>query len=124
MKHKILIVEDDFISRLVMAKIFSNPPFEVQTAESGAVALMIMENFTPDLVITDYNMPEMNGQELLLEIRRLDEIRKVHTPVVLCTGSEYKPEAVWKEAGFNAVEHKPVIATVLFDKVNALLENK
>ena len=44
--------------------------FNVQLAHSASEALALLDHFTPDLVISDYRMPDVNGVELLVEIRR------------------------------------------------------
>ena len=63
---RILIVDDDVSLRRILYRILDNGGYDVLSAGSGAEALAICHRSSPavDLLITDYNMPEMNGLEL------------------------------------------------------------
>jgi len=70
MKRKILIVDDDDQIRNLLMALLRNPDFEVDTASNGEEALKLIENKYYDLVITDYDMPKMNGEEFLKNIKK------------------------------------------------------
>lgn len=63
---RILIVDDDVSMRKILYRILENGGYDVLSAGNGAEALAICRKSSPaiDLLITDYNMPEMNGLEL------------------------------------------------------------
>lgn len=75
----ILLVEDEEIIREMMREIFLTAGYDVTTAESGIEALNICETSgkTFDLLITDFNMPQMNGRELAEKIKASCETIKV-----------------------------------------------
>jgi len=64
---RILIVDDDEALRLLMCQVLVRAGYEVQAAESGAVALKLFRQQPADLVITDIIMPEMEGLETIIE---------------------------------------------------------
>ena len=80
--EKILVVEDDKITRRLIKEILSRGGYEVIEGEDGSQALELFKKEKPDLVITDYQMPVMNGLRLLSEIRNIT----TGTPVIMLTG--------------------------------------
>lgn len=80
--EKILVVEDDKISRRIIREILSRSGYEVFEAEDGAQGLEAFKANKPDLVLTDYQMPVMNGLRVLSEIRNLQP----SVPVIMLTG--------------------------------------
>ena len=80
--EKILVVEDDKITRRIIREILSKSGYEVFEAEDGAQGLEAFKANKPDLVLTDYQMPVMNGLRVLSEIRNLQPA----VPVIMLTG--------------------------------------
>lgn len=80
--EKILVVEDDKITRRIIREILSRSGYEVFEAEDGAQGLEAFKANKPDLVLTDYQMPVMNGLRVLSEIRNLQPA----VPVIMLTG--------------------------------------
>jgi DNA-binding NtrC family response regulator len=68
-KHKLLIVEDDAHLRDTLATFLGRVGYEVTTASDGREGLEKLESALPDLVLTDIHMPDMDGLELLAEIK-------------------------------------------------------
>jgi len=66
----ILVVEDNPTIRLVIRKTLEKEGFEVIDAENGSVAVNIIKNRKPELIISDIVMPEMDGFELVTRIRK------------------------------------------------------
>ena len=81
-KCRVLIVEDDPIVLETTAAIVRSFGFTVRKAEDGFVALQILREVLPDLIITDLRMPGMSGFELLSIIRR----RFPHIPTIAISG--------------------------------------
>lgn len=84
---RILIVDDAAMDRLLARRLLEkNPEFIIAQAEDGAAALLQMEELVPDAVVTDLQMPRVDGLELVETIRR----KYPYVPVVLMTahGSE------------------------------------
>lgn len=80
-KQKILIVDDDDTTRKLIGLSLSATDYEIVEAASGADALQILENDSVDGMITDYNMPSMNGVELVRSLR--SDHRWQQLPVVM-----------------------------------------
>ena len=70
MTNKILLIEDDAIVRRSIEMILAKGDFTVTSAENGTKGLAVFRGAPPDLVITDVIMPEKDGIETILEIRR------------------------------------------------------
>ncbi len=66
----ILVLEDNKALRMIVRKALEKAGYEVKTAENGKEGLKILKKVTPDLIISDIIMPEMNGFEFLKAIRK------------------------------------------------------
>jgi len=69
LKKNILLVDDEPSIRFLLRAVLEQAGYAVEVAEDGFIALRKMQQSTPDLVITDMRMPNMNGFELLSVIR-------------------------------------------------------
>lgn len=69
-KTSILVVEDDVSVRLTISKLLVDQGYEVSTASDGFDALLQLRDTVPDLILSDLNMPQMSGFELLSVVRR------------------------------------------------------
>lgn len=78
----ILIVDDDRSFRSILKTIFSTDRFSVATAEDGGSALQLIEKQRYDLVITDLQMPEVDG----VSLSRILQNRYPNTQIILMTG--------------------------------------
>jgi len=66
---KVLIVEDEAVNRKIMVSILSRFVKEVREAHDGFDALDVLKSFEPDVLITDLNMPRLDGLSLIRELR-------------------------------------------------------
>ena len=71
MAHHLLIVDDEEDIRSVLDDLFTSRGCQVTKASNGVKALELLQEFTPDLILADYQMPEMDGIELFKEARSL-----------------------------------------------------
>jgi len=102
---KVLLVEDDPLSRQFLKEMVERQNHEVSVAEDGRQGFEVFCTFKPDLVITDINMPHMSGLELLAKIReRNDEVIVIVTTAYGC--EDYALEALRQRA--NNYVAKPV----------------
>lgn len=69
-KHQILVVDDQPSIRETIAMLLISSGYDVSTAEDGFTALQQLRRTLPDLVVSDLNMPQMSGYELLSVVRR------------------------------------------------------
>jgi DNA-binding response OmpR family regulator len=71
-KKKILIVDDEHLIRWSFSKKLESWGYFPETASNGKEAITLMNNFNPDLVLLDLNLPDINGIQLLKEIKSLN----------------------------------------------------
>lgn len=77
--YKIIIVEDDtFLSKMYYEKLSLESIFQVFTAESGRRALELIQKEVPNLVLLDVMLPDVNGIQVLKEIKKDKELSSVH----------------------------------------------
>ncbi len=116
---QILLVEDASVMRKMEIKVLTNLGLNnVEEAENGKAALKkLEEGLKPDLIISDWNMPEMDGYELLVAIRG-NEAKK-NIPFMMATGrGEMKEKTKAAEAGVSSFIAKPFNADELKAKID------
>lgn len=118
---KILAVDDSATMRRIIKNQLKQAGFEeVDEAENGRDALLLLGRDRYDLVITDWNMPEMSGLDLVKEIRRSDAIRSI--PILMITTVSAKEDIVTAlKAGVNNYVVKPFEAGTLQAKITQLV---
>jgi two-component system, OmpR family, KDP operon response regulator KdpE len=115
--RKILVVDDESQITRVLRTSLSSHAYDVRVANDGETALEIMKDWTPDLVITDLSMPNMDGLELT---RRLRSSSKVPILVLSVRGEERtKVQAL--DAGADDYVTKPFSMVELLARVRASL---
>ena len=118
---KILIVDDSVVASRLIAKVFEfpNSRFELDFANDGAQGLEKIETTKPELVITDLEMPNVNGLELVSTTKE----RHPLTPVILVTskGSEEIAAEALRNGAASYVP-KVSIETALLDVVSGILD--
>ena len=91
MKKHILIVDDEQSIRMLLEN-FLSKAYKVTTVSSAPEALSWLENHLPDLIISDIQMPEMDGFDLLTLVRQRGFTK--HTPFVMLSGRSESKERV------------------------------
>jgi CheY-like chemotaxis protein len=107
-KYLILSVEDNKENQLQLIKLLNkyNDEFKVMAAPDGLIALKILEKYTPDLILMDWEMPNMDGVTCLKIIRKNDITK--HIPVIMVTGMSYKEDIqIALDEGANDYVKKP-----------------
>jgi DNA-binding response OmpR family regulator len=91
---KIAIIEDDAVISQMYRMKFEADGFDVQLANNGKRGVALVENFLPDLILMDLQMPEMDGTEALSIIRKKDWGKNI--PVIILTnlGQEESPKEI------------------------------
>ena len=122
--HKILIVDDTIDSLKVIISIIKKhfPKCMIYQAKSGKSALNVLKDIKPDIVLTDWDMPEMNGIELTRTLH--GNILTENIPVIITSGVMLSPEDLKEALGAGAVDYirKPINATELVARVNSAIE--
>ena len=106
MAHLILTVDDSPSMRMMMQLTLTGEGYEVNQAADGRQALEFARNNTADLVLTDINMPGMDGLQLIRELRRLPAYKTVPM-LVITTESAADRKRLGKEAGATGWLVKP-----------------
>ncbi|MCG8307031.1 MAG: response regulator [Cytophagales bacterium] len=105
-KKRIVVIEDFNTSRQIIKKTLENMGFIVDEASDGREALMYFNGSRIDMVITDYNMPNMNGAELVQYVRQKERYKYI--PIfVLSTETSTNKQQKAKEAKITAWVKKP-----------------
>jgi two-component system chemotaxis response regulator CheY len=117
---KILIVDDSKLVLTLHGNILKKLGFECSTAENGFLALEACVKTHFDLIVTDINMPKMDGYEFTKKLRAADGYGE--TPIVMVsTEQESQDKSRGIEAGVNVYIVKPVDAEKLSMHVKMLL---
>ena len=117
---KILVVDDSDDTRDMMAKLLELESFAVVTAQDGVDALKVAADEQPDLILTDVNMPNLNGIEMIRELRKRPGFRRVPVIAITAYGNGVANEAL--EAGADGAATKPVRFNELLERIKQLLE--
>jgi CheY-like chemotaxis protein len=116
-RERVLVVDDSPALRHYVADCLRRQGFEVTTAENGRIGLDRALEFKPALIVSDYEMPEMTGFELVHALKRNPETRNI--PVIMLTARESKRDmAQMRAAGASAYLVKPFAQ----DKCVAMVE--
>jgi two-component system chemotaxis sensor kinase CheA len=111
---RVLIVDDSITTRTMEKNLFEAAGYAVTTAVDGVDAWSILQSHTVDLVVSDIDMPRMNGFDLTAQIRA--DNRLADTPVVLVTALESRED---KERGIRIGANAYVLKSS-FDQTNLL----
>ena len=123
MSARILVVDDSEMVRELHGFALRGAGYEVDDAENGSAAIEKLLSHHFDLVITDVNMPQMDGYELTRRIRTTDGYQD--TPVILVsTESQALDKSIGFEAGANVYLVKPAKAEDLVINAQMLTEHE
>ena len=118
--HSVLLVDDSRSIRQLVSQALRRSRYEVHLAENGEVALNVARDEDIDLVLTDLNMPVMNGVELTKQLRTLPKHRD--TPILLVTTeSQLARKQEGKAAGATGWIVKPIPPPRLLEIVGRVL---
>jgi two-component system, NtrC family, response regulator HydG len=117
---KILVVDDSDDTREMMAKLLELESFTVVTAEDGSAGLDTADSERPDLIITDVNMPRMNGIEMIRRLREQEGFATLPIMAITAYGNGVANEAL--EAGADRAATKPIQFNALVVEIKELLE--
>ena len=115
---KALVVDDSRAVRMIFARTLKELGFEVREAANGREALEVIETEknAVTLVLADWNMPEINGLELLKQLRQKPELSSL-VVVMVTTETELDQMTAALEAGANEYVMKPFTKDILVEKL-------
>jgi two-component system chemotaxis response regulator CheY len=119
---KILVVDDFSTMRRIIKNLLKDLGFtSIQEADDGNTALPMLLQGDFDFVVTDWNMPGMQGIDLLRAIRANDNLK--HLPVLMVTAEAKKEQIVAAaQAGVNGYVVKPFTAATLQEKLEKIFQ--
>jgi PAS domain S-box-containing protein len=126
--YRILVVEDDRMSRLLMVRLLKSVGFQTREAVNGQEAVEVWQSWRPDFIWMDMQMPLMDGYEATRHIRRMEEEDRVGQKfvsepypspiiVVLTANAFEENRAVMLSAGCNDFVSKPFRREIIFGKL-------
>ena len=121
-KMKFLVVDDFSTMRRIVRNLLKELGFtNVDEAEDGQVALQKLNSLPFDFVVTDWNMPNMDGLTLLQNIRATPSLK--HLPVLMITAEAKKENIIAAaQAGASGYVVKPFTAATLAEKLEKIFE--
>lgn len=118
---KIVAVDDSSIILKMLEKILSKN-YDFYAFSDGMRAFDFLKHRTPDLIILDIDMPEINGYDMLKKIKEKDSLKYV--PVIFLTSNSDKGHVVKAvQGGADAYVVKPINKDVLINKIETLIGN-
>jgi two-component system, chemotaxis family, chemotaxis protein CheY len=121
-KMKFLVVDDFSTMRRIVRNLLKELGFtNVDEAEDGAIALQKLQGGGFEFVVTDWNMPNMDGLTLLQHVRASPTLK--HLPVLMITAEAKKENIIAAaQAGASGYIVKPFTAGTLSEKLNKIFE--
>lgn len=121
-KTRFLVVDDFSTMRRIVRNLLKELGFtNVDEAEDGAIALQKLQGGGFEFVVTDWNMPNMDGLTLLQNIRKTNSLK--HLPVLMITAEAKKENIIAAaQAGASGYIVKPFTAATMAEKLNKIFE--
>jgi len=120
MSKTILFVDDSESIREIVQFTLENEGYKILLGKNGLDALKYLNGVDIDLIITDMHMPEMNGIELIREIRKIQHYQR--TPILfLTTESQISKKMEAKDAGATGWIIKPFVPAKLIAAINKVI---
>ncbi|QQR79504.1 MAG: response regulator [Deltaproteobacteria bacterium] len=116
-KHTVLVVDDDAVQRALLARILDISGYHVLTAANGREALTILKQKSVEVIVTDVDMPEMSGIELVREVKEHPVLGAPLLGVVILSGLEiHRDEALGLGVSNLIFGVKPIDVESLLEK--------
>jgi CheY-like chemotaxis protein len=107
MGYNILYVEDNVLNCRLVRKLVQGFGYDIVEANSGWNGLALAQQFLPHLILLDINLPDLNGEQVLLQLRTIPQVAQI--PVVAITANAmYGDREHYLEVGFNGYIAKPI----------------
>jgi len=123
-KLKFLVVDDNAFMRSIIRRVLSALEVdEARDANDGEAALKILDDYAPDIIITDWKMEPVDGVEFTRKLRRDMDSPNPFIPIIMVSGYGDMSRIIEaRDAGVNEYVVKPFSATTLFSRIQAVIE--
>ena len=119
---QILVVDDDAMSRKILVQVLASAGYECRECEDGTEALELIKAKQPSLLLLDFDMPGLNGAEVLKRLRSDSNPAVTQIPAIMLTGhGSEESEVRCLQAGADDFVTKPVNAAVLRARIETQL---
>lgn len=120
LKPLVMVIDDDKGMLNLLTIIFINNGYKVLTAPNGIAALNLLKNNSPAVIVTDYLMPQLKGNELIELIHKNSTLKNV--PAVIITGSLKEFISIPRTGNFQGIIQKPFKVSTIVETVNRLVQ--
>jgi CheY-like chemotaxis protein len=119
---RILLVEDNELNRDMLSRRLQRRGYQVELAANGKEGLQMADTTSPDLILLDLSLPEMDGWEVLRHLKQHPKMKSI--PVIALTAHALVTDRNRAfEAGFDDYDIKPIELPRLLNKMELLLNN-
>jgi len=118
----LLCVEDEQVSRVLLLKVISKkfPAIKIHTAEDGKMGLQLCTKICPDIVLTDINMPSMNGISMAYAIKEIYPKTEI---IILSAQEKACYELDCTKIGISQYLNKPIVFEEIYHAIESSLAN-
>src|SRR5260370_46446 len=121
-RAQILVVDDDAMSRKILVQLLASAGYEGRECEDGTEALELIQAKQPSLLLLDFDMPGLNGAEVLKRLRSDSNPAVAQIPAIMLTGhGSEESEVRCLQAGADDFVTKPINAAVLRARIETQL---
>lgn len=123
-KTKILIVDDEKVfCRMTKMNLEEEGSFEVRTETSGGRAFSAVKEFMPDVILLDISMPDINGIDVLAELKRDEKTKDIPVIMVTCKQDQFDRRKTLELGAYEYVT-KPVDSYLLIRQIENVINKK
>jgi DNA-binding response OmpR family regulator len=115
--RRVLVVDDDARARVAVARLLAEEGYDATVAGDGEEASGMLSSWRPDLVLTDLNMPRLDGRGLLERVR----LQLPGTPVIVLSARAAGVGSALEKAGAAGFFAKPVNVDELLTRIRSLI---
>ncbi|MFD1601247.1 ATP-binding protein [Flavobacterium artemisiae] len=123
-KQTFIVVDDDINLLNLTSGVLKQENHQVLAFSNAVKALETIQNTAFDFVITDIQMPEIDGFMFLEQLKKSESIPYKNQPVIALTGRTDLDISIYKEAGFTTVVQKPYSPKILLETIQHILDNE
>ena len=122
-KGKVLIIDDVEVNRFVLRNIIADMGYQPILAENGIQGLKVLQKCTPNLILLDISMPEMDGYAATRMVRSMDRADLGKIPIIAMTANVFDEDIERSvQAGMNAHLSKPIEPDKMYETLARLIK--
>ncbi|MFH1449216.1 MAG: response regulator [bacterium] len=123
MAKRVLIADDEVHIRKILEHALTEAGYDVSVAQDGEEAINIIEKEPVDLVITDLDMPKLNGFELTARLKQDEKTKNIPVIILTALGQDDEMQKA-KKSGADEIASKPFSSKKITEMVNSMLKQE